>query len=188
MQAVPQVARLKRTTTAYSILLGADVTLTQTCPAQFKCFEPPVKLSNDELRRPEEYRGYTPSPAGGPDGSPTGDDTISGRLPPRRPGENNYDGAGHPVGTSLALQALYANDAVKHVFMEFDQPSMSLDLGSDDDDDDNWEDIMDLITFAGYYAAGNPLLAKIVQEHDQKMRERRDQRIVWVEGVQSEIS
>jgi hypothetical protein len=90
----------------------------------------------------------------------------------------------------LALQALYANDAVKHAFLDFDQPSMTLDLGSDDDDDDdNWEDNMDPITFTRYYAAGNPLLAKIVQEHDQKMRELRDQGIVnWVEGVQSKTS
>jgi hypothetical protein len=89
----------------------------------------------------------------------------------------------------LALQALYANDAVKHAFADFDQPSMTLDSGSDDDDDDdddddNWEDNMDPITFARYYAVGNPLLAKIVQEHDQKMRERLNQGITnWVEGV-----
>jgi hypothetical protein len=105
---------------------------------------------------------------------------------PRRPGgNNNHDGAGLP---SLALQALYANNAVKHAFADFGQPSMTLDLGSDDDDD-NWEENMDPITFARYYAAGNPLLAKIVQEHDQKMRERLDQGIAnWVEGVQSETS
>jgi hypothetical protein len=46
---------------------------------------------------------------------------------------------------------------------------------------------MDPITFGRCYAAGNPLLAKIVQEHDEKMRERLDQGIMnWMEGVQSE--
>ena len=184
--------------------------MTLTYPAQFKSYEPPVKLNNDERRRLEEYSGYTPSPviftsstmpsvhpgsgggaAGGPDGSPTADDTISGsRSPPRPVGDNNHDGSRLPAGTSLALHALYANEAVKHAFMN--QPSLTLDLGSDDDDDDdddNWEDNMDPITFARYYAAGNPHLAKIVQEHDQKMRERRDQQIVdWIGGVQFETS
>jgi hypothetical protein len=185
--------------------------VTLTYPAQFKSYEPPVKLNNDERRRLEEYSGYTPSPvistsstmpsvhpgsggaAGGPDGSPAADGTISGsRSPPGPVGDNNHDGSRLPAGTSLALHALYANEAVKHAFMN--QPSLTLDLGSDDDDnddddDDNWEDNMDPITFVRYYAAGNPLLAKIVQEHDQKMRERRDQQIVdWIGGVQFETS
>ena len=47
-----------------------------------------------------------------------------------------------------------------------------------DDDEDEWEDNMDPNTFARYYAAGNPFLAKIVEEHDQKMRELLNQRIV----------
>jgi hypothetical protein len=61
-------------------------------------------------------------------------------------------------------------------------------LNSDPEDDDEiWEDNMDPITFARYYAAGNPLLARIVQEHDEKMRERLNQGVMnWVEGVQSE--
>jgi hypothetical protein len=115
-------------------------------------------------------------------------------LPPHQPGgNNNHDGTGPSAGTSLAFQALYANDAVKHAFVDFDQTSVTLDSGSDDedhdDDDDNWEDNMDPITFVRYYAAGNPLLAKIVQEHDQKMRERLNQEIAnWVKGVQSETS
>jgi hypothetical protein len=46
---------------------------------------------------------------------------------------------------------------------------------------------MDPITFARHYAVGHPLLAKIVQENDQKMRERLDQNILsWFEGVQSD--
>jgi hypothetical protein len=88
------------------------------------------------------------------------------------------------AGTSLALQALYANDAVKRAFADFDQPSMTLESFSDDaydDDDDDWEDNMDPITFARYYMVGDPLLAKIVQEHDQKVRERLNQGIAnWI--------
>ena len=46
---------------------------------------------------------------------------------------------------------------------------------------------MDPITFARYYAASTPFLAKIVEEHDQKVRELLNQRIVnWMEGVQAE--
>ena len=166
VHAVPQVTRLKRTTTARILFcLGADVTL--TCPAQFKCFEPPVKLSKDELGRLEEYCRHTvisssslpsvrPGAAGGPNGSPAGDGTVPGsRSPPYWPGWNkNHDGVGLPAGTGLALQALYANDAVKRAFADFDRPSVTLDLDSDDDDDDdddNWEDNMDPITFARYH-------------------------------------
>ena len=72
---------------------------------------------------------------------------------------------------------------------------MTLDSGSDDNDNDdnnnnnnnNWEDNMDPITFNRYYAASHPVLAKVVQEHDQKVRERLNQGIAgWLEGVQSD--
>lgn len=86
---------------------------------------------------------------------------------------------------SLTLQALYAKNAVKRAFFEL-SPTITLDSDDDDEDDldDNWEDNMDPITFARYYAAGDPLLAQIVQDHDRKMRERLDQGIAdWVKGV-----
>ena len=132
--------------------------------------------------------------AGEPGVSPTEDDTVpaSSLSPPG--GNNNHGGAGLSAGTSLALQALYANNAVKRAFADFDQPSMTLDSGSDDDDDDdddddNWEDNMDPITFARYYMAGDPLVAKIVQEHDRKLRERLNQGIAnWAEVVHHETS
>jgi hypothetical protein len=74
----------------------------------------------------------------------------------------------------LALQALYANEAVKQVFASLHRPSMVLDSSSDDDDeDDDWEDRMYPITFARYYAACNPHMARIVQEHDQNASIRR---------------
>ncbi|KAM6488962.1 hypothetical protein JOM56_015598 [Amanita muscaria] len=181
--AVPQVTKLMYTTT-------------------FKCFEPPVKLNKDEIRRLSVYSGLSPSPVvgtmypfplgsgisafGGPDSMPSGNDTV--------PGASSYThqpGAGLPAGSSLAFQALYANDAVKQAFASLHKPYIVLDSGSDDDDDDDdnpdWEDTMDPVTFARYYAAFNPHFAKIVQEHDQKMRERLDQEITnWAKGVQSE--
>ncbi len=103
------------------------------------------------------------------------------------------DGGGPSAGTSLALQALYANDAVKHSLADLtpfskprdpDPDNDSEDDEDDEDDDASWEE-MDLITFARYYAATSPHLARVVQEHDRKMRERFDQRIAtWLEGVQ----
>ena len=47
-------------------------------------------------------------------------------------------------------------------------PTSGSDDDDYDDDDDEREANMDPITFARYYAAGNPFLAKIVEEHDQK--------------------
>ena len=66
-------------------------------------------------------------------------------------------------------------------FIHFNQSS---DSGSDNDDGKKtWTQLRSL----GTYAAGNPFLTKIVQEHDQKMSERLNQGIAkWVEGVQSE--
>jgi hypothetical protein len=66
---------------------------------------------------------------------------------------------------------------------------ITLESCSDDDSDEIWEDSMDPITFLRYYATGNPLLGKMVREHDQRMRERPNQGIInWVAGVQSETS
>src|SRR5260221_10202768 len=101
---------------------------------------------------------------------------------------------GPSAGTSLALQALYANDAVKHPldltpFSKPCDPDPDDDLDPDEDDEDDdgsWEDTMDPIRFARYYAATSPHLARIVQEHDRKMSERFDHCIAtWIEGVQS---
>jgi hypothetical protein len=134
--------------------------------------------------------GCGDSAFGGSDTLPSRND---GTVPssgsyPFQPGErDNHPGAGLPAGGSLAFQALYANDAVKQAFASLNRPSMVLDSGSDDDDeDDDWEDRMDPVTFARYYAASSPHLAKIVQEHDEKMRVRLDQEITnWAQGVRS---
>jgi hypothetical protein len=173
-----------------------------TYSAQFKCFQPPVMLSMDELLRLDNYCKLFHLPifsssggvaaAGGPDLSPGGSEADPGSgLLPGQPGGSNHHGvgAGPTVSRSLALQALYANDAVKRALAISDRLS-SLDTYPDDnsdDDDEIWEDNMDPVTFCRYYAGNNPLMAKVVQEHDEKMRERLNQGILnWVEGVQSE--
>lgn len=92
---------------------------------------------------------------------------------------------GGDASKSLALQALYANNAVKTALSD----NLAIFIGpdeDDDDDDDDWEDNMDPITFSRCYAAANPLMAKIVQDHDRKMRERLDQGIAaWVKRISS---
>lgn len=130
--------------------------------------------------------------AGEPEASPSGGEAVMGSslLPVQQGGSNQQGGAGRPANRSLALQALYSNDAVKRAFAALERQSVTLDDGSDEDCGDDvevWEDNMDPITFGRHYAAGNPPLAKIVQEHDEKMRDRLDQGIKdWVEGIQFE--
>ena len=68
---------------------------------------------------------------------------------------------------SMALQALYGTDAVGETFQRLSLRDESGDiiLYSDDgsDDDDVWEDNMDSITFAQYYAGPlNPHFVKMV--------------------------
>jgi len=166
-------------------------------------------LSEDELKRLREYIIFPPvlsssgttSPfppggddaaAGGPGVSPPGGEAVlgSGLLPGQPGGSNYHGGAGLPASRSLAFQALYANDAVQRAFANFDQRSITFDSCSNDDDDDDdeiWEDNMDPISFVRHYAASHPVLARVVQEHDQKVRERLDQGIAnWVAAVQPE--
>jgi len=53
--------------------------------------------------------------------------------------------------------------------------------------DGMWEDRMDPVMFARYYADQNPHLAKIVQDHNAKMCECLDEGIAsWMESVQLE--
>jgi len=154
----------------YSVRSGHDIL---TCPAQFKCFAPPVKLSKDELGRLKELTGLSPSPV----------ISSSGAVSLVSPGHGD-------ASRSLALQALYANNAVKSALSD----NLAIIIGSEDDDDDDdddedWEDNMDPITFSRYYAAADPLMAKIVQDHDRKVRERLDQGIAaWVKGITSGCS
>jgi hypothetical protein len=117
-------------------------------------------VSKDEVRRLKGLAGLSTSP--GVPGS----------------------GPGILASKSLTLQSLYAKNAVKYAFYHLTSPVFTFD--SDDDDlDDSWEDNMDPITFARCYAADSPLLTKIVQDHDRKMRERLNQGIAdWVKAVQ----
>ena len=134
------------------------------------------------------------SAAGEPEVSPSGGEAVVGSrlLPIQLGGSNQQGGAGLPANRSVAFQAIYSNDAVKRAFAALERRSVTLDSCSDDDcGDDNevWEDNMDPITFGRHYAAGNPPLAKIVQEHDEKMRDRLDRGIMnWMEGIESETS
>jgi hypothetical protein len=105
----------------------------------------------------------------------------------------SYGGAAFGASGSSALQALYATDAVKRAFESlFYHCQLALipdddDDDDDEDDDDEWEDNMDPVTFARYYADLHPHFARIVQEHDDKMHERLVDGIAsWVKGVQYE--
>ena len=51
---------------------------------------------------------------------------------------------------------------------------------------DDWEDKMDPVTFARDYAACSPHLARILQEHDEKIHVRLNQEITnWAQDVRS---
>jgi len=77
----------------------------------------------------------------------------------------------------MALEALYATEVVREAFMclfNLDE-SGCIFLDSDDgsDEDEYWEDNMDPLTFARYYAGpSNPHFVKMVQDHDLKMKNR----------------
>jgi hypothetical protein len=131
--------------------------------------------------------------SGAPNASSVGKDTVPGRGSSQHLGQDNESGGSRfGAGGSFALQALYATDAVKQAFASLshpEQPALILDLDDDsDDDEEDWEDKMDPVAFARYYAAQNLHLAKIVQDHDAKVRERLNEGIAgWVKSVQSEI-
>ena len=103
--------------------------------------------------------------------------------------DSNHGGMGLGACGSLALQALYSTNAAKNAFASLschNQPALMLD-SDDNKDDKEWEDRMDPVTFARYYADQNPHFAKIVQDHDVKMCECLNEGIVsWMESVQSE--
>jgi hypothetical protein len=90
------------------------------------------------------------------------------------------------IGCIKCLPSTYATNVVKRSIASLsyrNEPALILDS----DDDDDREDQMDPITFARYYAAQNPHLAKIVQDHDDNLRERLVEGIAsWVKGFQSE--
>jgi hypothetical protein len=88
------------------------------------------------------------------------------------------------------LQAFYATEAVQDAFVDLwyrELPTLILDsVDGDDDDVVVVGNEMDPITFARYYGARIPPLAKMVQDHDDKMRERLVEGVsTWLKGVQS---
>jgi len=109
---------------------------------------------------------------------------------PQVPGQSNNSVERVPaVGGSMELQALYASEAVKAAFVRLfrrDEPGTFV-LCADDgsDDDEAWEDNMDPLTFARYYAGpSNPHFVKMVQDHDRETRARFDLEMkAWAAGV-----
>jgi hypothetical protein len=105
-------------------------------PTQFKCYKPPVKLSQDEVRRLKLYCGLPSSPVprysgtvfpfpprgiaapGVPDASSAGEDTVPDSGSSQHPGQDSGSGgaAFGAGGSSAFLQALYETDEVKGAF------------------------------------------------------------------------
>ena len=89
----------------------------------------------------------------------------------------------------MELEALYATEIVKEALTRLFNRDVShfifLDLGDGSDDDEAWENNMDPLTFARYYARpSNPQFVKIVQDHDRETCTRfEDKMKVWAEGV-----
>jgi hypothetical protein len=71
---------------------------------------------------------------------------------------------------------LFNRDKSGHIFLDFDD-------GSDDNED--WEDNMDPLTFVRYYAGpSNPHFVKMVQDHDRETRACFiNEMKSWAEGV-----
>jgi hypothetical protein len=124
-----------------------------TYSAQFQCFQPPVKLSTDELQRLRKYseQFYSPDFSSWgtmPPFSPRGSGTLSPAVSKNAMGSSlrhvqsgasdHHGGAGPKASGSLALQALYANHAVKRALVIFDERHHT--YSDDDDGDDEDED------------------------------------------------
>jgi hypothetical protein len=92
------------------------------------------------------------------------------------------------------LQALYASNAVRQALARLSirhkayANVLALDDDEDDDDDDSeWDDNMDPVTFARYYANTIPQCARIVQDHDRAARARLVRKITdWTGGIAAE--
>ena len=91
------------------------------------------------------------------------------------------------TGGSPAWQALFASDAVRRAFKNFssrDNEDEDEDDDEDDEDDGEWEEIRDPIEYCRCLASQIPMYAKIVEDHDRKVRERRNLDISnWIESV-----
>jgi hypothetical protein len=112
------------------------------------------------------------------------------RSAPQEPGQGNNCGEGNfTAGGSTTLEALYATDVVREAFMRLFNRDRSghifLDSDNGSDDNEDWEDNMDPLTFARYYAGpSNPHFVNIVQDHDRETRARFDRGMKsWAQGV-----
>jgi len=180
--------------------------------SQFKTFNPPVRLSESELLRLLEYSRNILPPSRSRDiivsispPPPDDDDAMSGTFDSsysapatshratQEPGQSdNNSGGGDSAaaGESIAMEALHANDlareaAFTHLFDRDEPCHIFLDSDDGSDDDEDWEDNMDPLTFARYYAGpANPHFVKMVQDHDRETRAQFDRDMKsWSEGV-----
>ncbi|KDQ08115.1 hypothetical protein BOTBODRAFT_584544 [Botryobasidium botryosum FD-172 SS1] len=179
--AVPQATSLKWTT-------------------NFKHFNPRLVLGRDELCRLIEYSKsafqLAESGAAGEDAAIDPEDPSLAQADPlqtQASGQSSGHNEGKPdSGGSAELQALYASPFVKRAYEEltrqFDE-SRTLCLAFDEDyedDGEEWEDNMDPVTFARYYASQDPHFAMIVEEHDRWVRENLERDTVgWLDGLVS---
>ena len=110
--------------------------------------------------------------------------------------DTSDDGGNHATGGSPAWQALFASDAVRRalkVFSDRDKRLAARSVADDDDDEDEdddndsdseWEEIMDPIEYCRRLASQIPTYAKLVEDHDRKVLERRNLDISnWIESV-----
>jgi hypothetical protein len=133
----------------------------------------------------ENATSRTPDPSSSDHNAPS-----TSHSGPQEPGQSNNRGQGnYAAGGSAALQALYATEVVKEAFTRLfnrdESGHISLDSDDGSDDDEDWDDNMDPLTFARYYAGpSNPHFVKMVQDYDRETRARFDHDIKsWAEGV-----
>ncbi|KDQ19489.1 hypothetical protein BOTBODRAFT_440312 [Botryobasidium botryosum FD-172 SS1] len=195
--------------TSPSWVLTVPQSMTLKYTASFKHYDRPLVLDRDELIRLRKYATRhtqpTPPEGGGTFPPPTGDGNAS--FGGSGPSSGNHILLSHPthtqtsgedasgsdgganLGGSAELQALYASDSVKLAYETLarrpEEGVIYIDGDDDDEDDDEeWEDTMDPVTFARYYAPQNPYMAMIVERHEKKVQQdlERDTKR-WLDGL-----
>jgi hypothetical protein len=93
----------------------------------------------------------------------------------QQPKQNNsHDGGNHATGGSSAWHTLFVSDAVRRAlknFSDWDKHFATRLVADDDDDDSEWEDNMDPIEYCRCLANQIPIYAKLVEDHNRKVRE-----------------
>ncbi|KAF8816063.1 hypothetical protein BYT27DRAFT_7077943 [Phlegmacium glaucopus] len=166
---------------------------------QFKSFDPPIILSPHEISRLQTYSKQhlcpstliSPPPPGNNNtasgGSPNNISSNSGSSL-QQPDSSGCGSGSGPTGRSPAWQGYAVRQALLFISNWDKRHDSSIFDGSEDDEDDDeeWEDNMDPVTFARYYANTIPEFAKIVQDHDYKARMCLNSRIMdWARSIGS---